>query len=291
MPRIILVALSFSFPTAWAVLPRVRQSLENSPNSKVTLKFAPELYFAPELNFAPACECLAWQDSYRNHGADCSKMGDETCAKFFMNLPNEKFCLNENFGRTNPKQWCYVSASCATGHPLEWNTSNVKDVKYKWCGVEEAKLADKTPLQLKSWTTANDLEIGLAIHFAYPTWQPEKLTSNVLDFFGLQPPADAPQEEFRSQPLNQQPDLRDRLQKRADEGTPTLILSTVGHPPFGVMSGSKLYWLNFSDEQLALLNRGEDFFSHKGIMNDVKCVAGCDGAVNPWMSPINKMIR
>merc|ERR1719440_65983 len=67
-----------------------------------------------------SCECIGWQDAFKSHGADCSNMGDETCAKFFMQIPNEKFCLNENFGMPEPKQWCYVSPSCETGSALTW---------------------------------------------------------------------------------------------------------------------------------------------------------------------------
>mmetsp|Transcript_119043 Transcript_119043/g.265708 ORF Transcript_119043/g.265708 Transcript_119043/m.265708 type:complete len:275 (-) Transcript_119043:96-920(-) len=242
-----------------------------------------------------SCECLGWQDAYKAHGADCSSMGDETCTKFFMNLPNEKVCLNEDFGKTNPKQWCYVSSSCQSGQALTWDRAfrfgqkRTDQAKFKWCGEDDTKLADKTPSELKEWTTANDLEIGLAVHFSYPTWQPEKLTTDVLSFFGVEPPADAPREEFRAAPLT--PELRERLQKQADTGKATLILSTAGHPPFGIMKGKELYWLNFSDEQLALLTSGQDFFAHKGTMNNVKCVAGCDEVVATWMSPINAMIR
>jgi len=235
-----------------------------------------------------SCECLGWQDAYQQ-GADCSTMGDETCAKFFRNLPNEQFCLNEDFGRTSPKQWCYVSSSCASGEALQWRTQGSGDVKFKWCGATEAKLSDKTPPELKAWTTANDLEIGLAVHFSYPTWQSEKLTTDVLSFFGVALPSDAPALEFKAEPLT--PELRERLQKQADAGTPTLIISTAGHPPFGIMQGKELYWLNFSEEQLALLKSGGDFFAQKGAMNDVKCVAGCDKVVAPWMSPIIELIR
>jgi len=235
-----------------------------------------------------SCECLAWQDAFQK-GADCSSMGDETCAKFFMELPNEQFCLNENFGHTDPKQWCYVSSSCESAENLQWAKSISHDVKFKWCSAEEAKLGDKAPMELKAWTAANNLEVGLAVHFAYPTWQSEKLTKDVLSFFGVTLPADAPAAEFKSASLT--PVLRQRLQKQADAGRPTLIISTAGHPPFGIMRGKELYWLNFSDEQLELLKKGKDFFSHKGTMNALKCVAGCDEVVPAWMSPINAFVR
>jgi len=235
------------------------------------------------------CKCLGWKDAYQIHQADCSHMGDETCDKFFKNLPNEVFCVNEGFHKEEPRQWCYVSSSCASGQTLTWRSaSDTNTAKFKWCGADEPKLADKTPVELRAWTEKNDLEIGLGVHFAYPTL-PEKLTNDVLEFFGISAPADAPPAEFHSPPLSE--DLRQRLQKRADEGRRTLIISTAGHPPFGIMEGKKLYWLNFSDKQMELLKNNQDFWSHKGIMNNVLCVAGCETAVAPWMSPINAYLR
>lgn len=265
--------------------------------SFLSLSCAPFLATSVVLHEEPsdACECLGWQDAFKVHGADCGKMGDETCAKFFMQIPNDKLCLNENFGKLHPRHWCYVSPSCKEGKSLEWSTKPTDvlainpylEAKYRWCGEEEPKLGDKLPLELREWTKKNDLEIGLAVHFAYPTF-PGKLTNDFLDFFGLQAPADAPAQEFASPPLSAE--YRASLEKVAETGRPILFLSTAGHPPFGIMKGKKLYWLNFSDEQLQLVTSGKDFFSHKGIMNAVKCVAGCEEpeeSTTPWMSPIN----
>jgi len=211
-------------------------------------------------------------------------MGEEVCGHFFMNMPDEKMCVNEGFGQQKPKQWCYVSSSCESGEALQWGSA-ADGVNFRWCGDHEEKLADKSPLELKAWTTKNDLEIGLAVHFAYPAWQPEKLTDDVLSFFGVQPPSDLHPLLFKAEPLT--PSLRQRLQEVADAGTATLLVSRVGHPPFGIMRGKELYWLNFSEEQNEHVKNHEDFFAHKGTMNDVKCVAGCGEVAPTWGSPLD----
>lgn len=242
-----------------------------------------------------ACECLGWRDAYQQHGANCMRMGDETCVKYFMELPNENMCMNDDFGHPEPKQWCYVSSSCELGRELTWSTVKTADqAKFMYCDASHAKLGDKTPLQLGDWSAKSNIELGLAVHFAYPVMvEGMKLTTDVLDFFGLSHGAfmaAAPPGTFEER-RSDHDHLRSLLQERSAAGTTTLIISNAGHPPFGIMKGKELYWVNFSEEQWQRVLQGLEFFGDKGHMNRVMCVAGCAETVDPWVSPLNALIR
>jgi len=219
-----------------------------------------------------------------------------------MRLPNETFCVNHEFGQADSKQWCYVSDSCESGKPLQWPgpfsvgeiaPPESEPVKFKWCDEDEAKLSDKAPPELFEWTKANNLDFGMTAHFVYPVFDTNvKLTSDVLSFFHLKPPEGAPENKVQSN-VTQLSDtnlLMKSLKQRADEGTTALFSSVSKNPPYGIMKGKKLYWVNFSDEQYKHLKSGGDFFSHPGTIHDVKCVAGCEETVPAWMSPINEKV-
>lgn len=229
-----------------------------------------------------SCECLGWQAAFRR-GANCTVLGDTVCAGFLMGLPDEKFCLNEKPFQAHPGQWCYVSPSChAMVDGPDWGSSD--GVKTRWCGAGEAKLADKLPLELKAWTAKNDLDVALGALFAYPALlPPEYLTADVLSFFGVQPPIESPL--FTTAPFATS-STRETLQKVADEGTPTLINSRLGHPPFGIMRGKELYWVMYNEEWLEVKMKHKGDVSHKGSMNDLKCVAGCKEVAPAWMPPL-----
>lgn len=208
------------------------------------------------------------------------------CAHFFMNIPDEQICINEQSGhQLEPKQWCYVWPTC--------NTDLTRGgAKYKLCGEDDEKLGDLSPVQLKRWSERNNIDVGVAVHWAYPSLSQQNiaLSQSVLDIFGAEAPPSAPEWAFSPDSLSA--DQNKILGEQVLKGKTTVVTSRTGAPPFALFQGSQFYWLNFSDEQAELVRGGGDFYATRGMLNDVKCVAGCDGAdmAEPWWSEVNDMI-
>jgi hypothetical protein len=271
-------------------------------------------------NTVPAsCECLSWQDAFTNYAANCALIGNWACDQFFMKLPNETMCINEFPFSPNARQWCYVAPACMRSHDLLWaGAHSDPQVRYKWCWADAqsdqdiepglVRLGDKSPLQLSDWAAANDLDISMAVHWAYPVMRGQmKLTTIVLDFFNISRPENSPRLAFRPKRSSSYHEYATRLylsqqllEERRNSSIPTLIPSVNGRPPFGLMDGSELYWLNYRQEQDPRVRVGQDSNpdtqrSWGGLLADtglavntiVRCVAGCDEVVDPWVTPFN----
>jgi len=248
-----------------------------------------------------SCECLGWQDAFHEYHADCQKQGDVVCSQFFMSLPNEGFCLSEGPGVPQPKQWCYVSASCASGASLTWAGENQKtqataSAKFRWCDAEKFSLSHMAPLELKQWALKSDVDAAVAATYAYPTFN-HKMTLDIMNFFGTRPPANSKYLDFAAPPLDLFTSAQ--LQGLVNAGTPVLIRpddkdGKAPNPPFGIIKGQELYYINFSDEYEKVMRKGVGSgvaFTHRGIMNDIKCVANCaNGTSFAWTSPVNAIV-
>jgi len=236
-----------------------------------------------------SCACVGYQDAFENLHADCSVLGDELCTKYIMRMPNEQVCMN-NFIGDAETQWCYVSESCAEGKSLQFArakfpfTATKTAAKWKSCGPDEKSLGQMTLPELNDWCIKNDLDLGLVAQFAYPTWTEGKLP-DVWSFWGVPPPEGALAASFEVGTVSAQ--LKEKLQAQVDSGKPMFFTSPSGHPPFAVSEGNKLYYINFGDKIMAQLVSGADFFEHPGIINEMKCVAGCDEVSVAWWSPLD----
>merc|ERR1712079_686151 len=133
--------------------------------------------------------------------------------------------------------WCYVSHECS-------HSDYGKDLNTKSCseGSEDKKFGDMKFVEFAKYVYQSKLELGLALQYAYPV-APVKLP-DVLEFWGL----DDRWSELAGKALLPMPsELKHALSKRADTEKPLFFNPRTGHPPFAVMKGRKLYWINFSD--------------------------------------------
>lgn len=232
------------------------------------------------------CQCLNWQASY-DRGAECGhgheldfvrhpeipgtmlakvpNLAFEFCEMYFKSLPNQTFCMNDALGEDEPKQWCYVAPICENGHRRYGGR-----LKQKFCTPgKDLILGTKNFETFASWAFSMKMEMGLMVQFAYPTWKGEKL-SEVLPFFGV------------GENRTISDSLRERLQRLVDSGKTTFFSSESGHPPFGVVEGRKLYYINFSEANKRRQEAGEDVWKHKEEMNAWGCISGCDKVVDRW---------
>ena len=92
-----------------------------------------------------------------------------------------------------------------------------------------------------------------------------------MEFFGLKS-LDNVAPEIK--PMSDE--LRAKVQEVVDSGKTTMVTSFSGHPPYGIIEGKKLHYLNFSEEHNRLVLEGKDAWAHPENMNQVKCVAGCE---------------
>lgn len=224
-------------------------------------------------NSSGSCECLGWKAAYAA-GAKCGdgreldiaagvpgpkaarspQLAFEFCQMYFANLPDENYCMNNKFAQ-EPMQWCYVSGGCAEGTP----TQRPGPLKVKTCSQGQDTLLGQMKFQdFAAHAYKNKLEMGLMVQYAYPTWAGEKLP-DVQAFWGLPEPAHA-------KPMT--PELKQRLQALADSGKTMFFTSRNGHPPFGVVEGKRLYYINFNP-------KGNPGFKKKEDMNSWGCVGGC----------------
>lgn len=230
------------------------------------------------------CDCLSWPAAFApKHAADCAGMHEPyVCDRFLMKLPNESFCLNSWFGAAT-KQWCYVSKACQRGENLTWAQDGVQpNVLFRTCEAKDKRLGDKKIMDLHAWCKDNNLDVGVAAQWAYPTWQREKL-SEVMSFWGLEAPAGAP----NATAVNAT--LKAGLQELEASGKTTFFNSQTERSPFGVVEGQQLYWMNLGQPFIQLVLSGKEHSMQPGEVNDVKCVAGCEHNEKPWWHELNKI--
>lgn len=230
-----------------------------------------------------SCDCVGYQDAFKIFHADCSIVGFEACNTFIMRMPNEQVCMNEYVGKSET-QWCYVSSNCAEGLMLQWSSGITPSVKWKYCAANERSLGQMTMIELADWCEKNDMDLGLVAAFAYPMWTEGKLPA-VWSFWGASPPAGAPEKSFKVVPISDT--RKEKLQAQIDSGKPMFFDSPTSRPPFAVSEGKALYYINFGTKFLHQIMVGADFFAHPGIINEMKCVVGCDIVSAAWWTPIN----
>uniref|UniRef100_A0A7S1R1S8 Uncharacterized protein n=1 Tax=Alexandrium catenella TaxID=2925 RepID=A0A7S1R1S8_ALECA len=237
-----------------------------------------------------ACDCLPWKTAFASHGADCSKWGEEGCKRYFMQLPDETFCLNVETHLSDPQQWCYVSSECQKDAvaPVWGASNNPHPANWKYCDGGARRLGDFKIKELVSWCKKNDLEIGFVVQFAYPALQ-HFTVPDVVEFWGLTMPEAMPMEQRLAAPI--MPELREELQAHVNSSKTLFIGSRTGHPPYLVLEGKQAYWINFGSALLKKFLRGEDIWSEPSKLNSVRCVSGCPKTVAPWWSIANEKVQ
>lgn len=234
------------------------------------------------------CTCLSWSYAYSKAGATCGQgheldlvgipgpsaakipqLADEFCKNYFYNLPDENFCQRTKFGADHDDGWCYVAAeACPQGEETQRDDSPHlrTKLKTKRCGAGDRKLSDAKFEDFVAHAKASKLEFGLMVQYAYPALKDVKI-QDVQSWWGL--PKDPAAPELTEA-------MESKLQAAVDSGETRFISSRSGHPPFGVVEGKKLYWINFSEANKRRQRNGEDVWAHKEEMNAYACVAGCE---------------
>jgi len=229
------------------------------------------------------CGCLSWREAFTpKYGANCDGMGDPyLCQSFLMQLPAENFCMNYFFGNTT--QWCYTPAHCKKAQKLTWAADGKESKKVAWmeCGGKKHQyLQQKKMLDLSAWCRKNDLDVGVAAQFAYPTLEKEVLTG-VQSYWNVPPFPNTP-----IIPVNET--LKPKLQELVESKRSMFITSSSKRSPFAVVEGREFYWINLATPFIQLVINGKEHSMRPGEVNDVKCVAGCEKTANPWWTALNK---
>jgi len=218
-----------------------------------------------------ACQCLSWKEVYSKHGVECGAgqelafagglsmkplLGMEFCTHFYEKLSGS-FCTNLHFNEQRTEQWCYVSSACQALN----GGGAVGSLKWKQCTVgQDAMLGEMTPEQVHQVAVAEDKDAGLVLKMAYPLYKQGLHWPDVLKCLGGG--AGGPK--------------CDALRAVQAMKRPVIFDSVDGHPPFGVVNGSRAFearftaWFFKTDQADPSL-----LFKHPGKMNEVSCVAGC----------------
>lgn len=199
----------------------------------------------------------------------------EFCLLYFKAIPDEKFCMKTKFSAPGTESWCYVPKDCEQGQELQHDIMYHMEVKVKSkiCDPASEKVLHTMKFEdFAVYQKSMKLEMGLMVQFAYPKWAGDEKIFDVMEFWGLT------STDKDVKPLSRE--LRTKLQSVVDSGVTTFIGSRDGHPPYGVVEGKKLYWINFSEANKKRSN--DEKWTHKEEMNAWACVAGCDKVSPIW---------
>jgi len=226
------------------------------------------------------CKCLNWREAYRMPGVVCGMaaefyvatgkgtpgpkarklLGDEFCGKFFERI-NDDFCVNMDFthapGSFRGSQWCLVSSECTAlfgGKRLPGT-----DLSWRFCAEGDHRLRDKTPEELDRIRETKDLDLGLLTKFAYPIWQGAKWPDVGQYILGA------------GAATLRENDGRDDLTALLRSGDPMLFDSRDTHPPFHVVSGGKVYQIDFKPGGRRAYAKGQ-----MSEVNWIRCIEGCN---------------
>jgi hypothetical protein len=249
-----------------------------------------------------ACECMSWQDVYRNHNVTCGQglelavfggmkakefVGMEFCVHFYHNI-SSNFCTQGMFGTPNEEQWCYVSSECQElggGSPVN------SEVSWKQCQDDvDTTLRTLTPEQLYNLSVKEDRDAGLMLKMAYPTW-PTTAELGGLHWEDVKDYLNGTATEAAQNVTN-------ALQFLETYKRPYVFDSEDGHPPIGVVYGKKIYESNLTPWMMNHLKRqrtssqaadavksplvsivghiANDPFRHAGKINVYTCIRGCE---------------
>merc|ERR1719361_2619242 len=84
--------------------------------------------------------------------------------------------------------WCLVSPNCETKQMAPYFSATAA---WKYCGPEEPKMADMRFEEFVEWNRKADFDVGLTAQAAYELWEGKEKLPDLLEFWGLRPPADA----------------------------------------------------------------------------------------------------
>eukprot|EP00406_Dinophysis_acuminata_P013195 CAMPEP_0179222034 /NCGR_PEP_ID=MMETSP0797-20121207/6509_1 /TAXON_ID=47934 /ORGANISM="Dinophysis acuminata, Strain DAEP01" /LENGTH=312 /DNA_ID=CAMNT_0020928857 /DNA_START=40 /DNA_END=978 /DNA_ORIENTATION=+ len=218
------------------------------------------------------CSCLHWTEVYTSRGVQCGA-GRELdtiggnqmfgtpasflCRNAFEKLPGNT-CMRMGFRGSDTTEWCYVSPSCSKGIPLRLASG----IHWKTCrALEDHLLGERSPEQLAQMASFADVDLGLFVRFAYPTFQ-ELTWPDVRDFFlNDGPPGSAAASARLSE-----------LQSVLTSGMPTVFESGTGQPPHTIVVGNRVYQTVFTTW---MQQHMKDFNTHPGKMERLVCIRGC----------------
>lgn len=266
-----------------------------------------------QVNEDDPCTCLHWADAYStkyNTTFDCGHefdlagdtendpMGNNT--QHAVDIPDMTFLIGVHFfgayhksnhsasnacvlAKPGPstKSWCYVAPECEKG-TTQWYKPQ-SPLKTKICETgKDTMLGDLEPNELMEFFDSENFDKGQGVQFAYPLFDGNG--SDLLDtigYWGLEAPFSLIQQQWgRNKPITEE--LRAKVQAVVDSGKPTIFLSPNTQPPMAVAIGQKLYWINHSKKYLELKARHQDVWKHKDVINEIKCVHGCDENAAVW---------
>jgi len=217
-----------------------------------------------------ACKCLVWKDVYSQHGVECGAgqeltwaggmdtkpfLGEEFCSHFYEKV-SHSLCVNLHFNEQRSEQWCYVSPECEALN----GGGAVGSLKWKQCTPgQDLMLGQMAPEEVHGVAVSDNKDAGLILKMAYPIYQAEMKWPAVKECL-----ADMGGEGCTT------------LQSVQAAGKPMIFDSEDGHPPFGVVVGSKALESHFTPWFFQTVkSKVEDLWISPGKMNDYECVSGC----------------
>lgn len=224
-----------------------------------------------------ACKCLSWKGVYANQtnqSLACGKGGpeldfigghgmkvlvsEEFCKKFYEKLSGN-FCTQLYFGEQRGEQWCYVSPECQDASVVK----SVGSFKWKQCKPEtDTMLAEMSPEQLYELAVSENKDPSLLLKMAYPVYKKEG--KHPLDWQAVKACLKKPSGHGCG-----------GVQGVQQFGQPVIFDSKDGHPPFGVIVGSKAYETHFTPWFYATVLNQTALWSTPHKMSAYKCVHGC----------------
>jgi len=236
------------------------------------------------------CKCIGWADAYSLHQSDCG-MGHELdaalpmagmwaakveetykkyCTYFYKLLPNTGICMGTIY-QDMPEQWCYVSKDC-----MEGNLTYTKaPLKTRWCAKgRDFQLQDMKFEKLAEYAKTNGLDVGLAARAAYPTVQ-GLLMRDIMHFWGLRP---AYRRNHSAELLNNK-----TARQLLGSNKSYVLMSKSGEPPFSVVEGPKMYWIDYTGGQRVRMKISSGAtYDEPQEMTKWGCVAGCEHTIEPF---------
>merc|ERR1719464_1634999 len=153
------------------------------------------------------------------------------CTYFYKLLPSTGVCVG-TFYQDAPEQWCYVSKDCAEGNL----TYTKAPLKTRWCAKgRDAQLQDMKFEKLAEYAKSNGLDVAMAARAAYPT-VPDLYMRDIMHFWGLRP---AYRRNHSAEALNNK-----TARHLLGSNRSYVLRSSSGEPPFCVVEGPRMYWID-----------------------------------------------
>jgi hypothetical protein len=194
-------------------------------------------------------------------------MGHEFCTMFYERIQGN-YCTQSGFGTMDTTSWCYVSSDCHQLGRIATSSVNTflgfRNMSVKTCqnGVDTT-LQSMTPEDLHELSVQEDMDAGLMIQMAYPVFPKAQLNWPEV------------KAHINGETTEKSETIAAKLAEQQASGQPLMFSSVSGHPPFGLVYGTRIYEADFTPWFHEQQEAQRDPFAHPGLMNNYTCIAGC----------------